>query len=185
MIFFKEEVIMVIISIFLTIGLICLIILSGVLFIFVKINRPKSIKNNNDQNISYGESIRADENYNINKKEKHIEVKKSEIIENDSLDSLFNILEIIIKDKGPDILENTKLLKGLLFDHSKGELKKEIAFLIQILNIGCYNRLKKSVELEIDKSKIIKELIDGYYINSMAAEKVINNLAGIMSRLSL
>jgi hypothetical protein len=161
--------------------IILLIIFSGVLFIFVKLFNQQVSKNNNDQNISYGESIRADKSYNINKKEKHIEVEKSKIVENDSFDYLFNILEIIIKDKGPDILENTKLLKGLLFDYSKGELKKEIAFLIQILNIGCYNKLKKSVELEIDKSKIIKELIDGYYIDNMAAEKVINNLVDIIN----
>ena len=108
--------------------------------------------------------------------------KDNNVVLNSNYDniSLRNIVRSIIKDRGISVLMDSKLCNALLQDYAKGELKKEIRLFIQTLNIGCYKKLNSSQEIDIEKLKMIRELIEDYFIEKNIANSIINLLVDII-----
>jgi hypothetical protein len=93
---------------------------------------------------------------------------------NFDIESLRQILNNIVKDRGIKVLSDAKICNALLLDYAKGEIKKEIRLLIQVLNTGCYKTIEVSQELDIEKLKLIKKLTDEYFIEKGIAISIVN-----------
>jgi hypothetical protein len=88
-------------------------------------------------------------------------------------------LQIIAKN-GNDLLKNSRLMKGLLLDHAHGEYKNEINLFVKILEMGLYNRIINSNNLEITKTSLIKQLREELFIMDNIAETMVLLLIGVL-----
>jgi hypothetical protein len=82
-----------------------------------------------------------------------------------------------VKQYKKDVFEKIPQCKALLLDHAKGEYKKEIRLLLQILEIGCYSAIINSNDLYKTRMVLINRMREDYFID--------DNISAIMIDLLL
>ena len=82
-----------------------------------------------------------------------------------------------IKQYKKDVFKDMSKCKSLLLDHAKGEYKNEIRLLLQALDIGCYESIINSNDLNITRMSLIKQLQEEYYISENIATSLIDMLS--------
>jgi len=87
-----------------------------------------------------------------------------------------DIIKKIADQRGKEIFLETKILKGLLNDYSKGDFKKEIFLLLQIADIGSVNYINRAEDLEQCKHFLVERLEDEKSISPQKSAEMIDLL---------
>jgi len=98
-------------------------------------------------------------------------------VTSNNINPLKDILFEIIKIRGIEILNDKKILNALLNDYAKGEFKKEIRLLMQIIEINCHNNLLISNDIDTEIKIQIRKLNEEYFIENNIASSTIQLLA--------
>ncbi|MDR3172334.1 MAG: SUMF1/EgtB/PvdO family nonheme iron enzyme [Treponema sp.] len=88
-----------------------------------------------------------------------------------------DLLLRIMREQGIAVLDNGAKCKALLQDYARGEFKKEIRLVLQVLEAGYHREMLKSEELELTTRKLIRDFQDEYAITQEAAQETISMLA--------
>jgi hypothetical protein len=91
-----------------------------------------------------------------------------------------NLAVKIIDEKGKNILENSKITKGLFMDYSKGQYKAEINLLVKIIELGFYNKIMESDNLNITKMTLSRQLQKDLFIMDKIASSMVELLIGLL-----
>jgi hypothetical protein len=73
----------------------------------------------------------------------------------DTMDSGFKkIVQQIIVEHGKEILESNNGFKAILLDCVRGEYKREVRVLTQLLDAGCYRKLCDAKDIALTKQQL-------------------------------
>jgi len=86
----------------------------------------------------------------------------------------------IIKERGKNILLNSKLTKALFMDYSGNEYKKELNLLIKTIELEFPDKIITSDNLDITCKILTKQLIDEHFINDKISNSIVLLLIGLL-----
>jgi hypothetical protein len=86
----------------------------------------------------------------------------------------------IVDEKGKNILKDSRLLKGLFLDYSKGQYKAEINLLVKIIELGFYNKIIESDNLNIIKTNLTRQLQKELFIMDEVAFSIVELLISLL-----
>jgi rubrerythrin len=86
----------------------------------------------------------------------------------------------MVKERGKDILNNTRLTKALLMDYSHGEYKNEINLFIKTIELGYPQKIMKTDDVNIVKLILSKELTEEHFIVEKMSFSIISLLISLI-----
>ena len=86
----------------------------------------------------------------------------------------------IIKERGKNILLNSKLTKALFMDYSGNGYKKELNLLIKTIELEFPDKIITSDNLDITCKILTKQLIDEHFINDKISNSIVLLLIGLL-----
>jgi len=90
------------------------------------------------------------------------------------------LAEKIIRERGKNILFNSRLTKALFMDYSKNEFKKELNLLVKTIELDFPNKIIVSDNLDITFKILTKQLIDDHFINDRISNSIVLLLIGLL-----
>jgi hypothetical protein len=86
----------------------------------------------------------------------------------------------IVDEEGKDILKESRSLKGLFLDYSRGQYKNEINLLIKTIELDFYNKIINSNDLSITKLILSRQLNENLFIIDEIADSIVTLLIGLL-----
>ena len=91
-----------------------------------------------------------------------------------------DILQIMIKEQGKNVIFDISKCKAFLADYTKGEYKKESRLLLQTIDAKVPKAICDSNDLDICKKQQIRLLHEDYDLILSAAADIIDTLAFVL-----
>jgi formylglycine-generating enzyme required for sulfatase activity len=97
------------------------------------------------------------------------------------MDSVFKkIVRQIIDEHGKEILESSKIFKAILLDCVRGEYKREVRVLTQLLDAGCYRKLCDAKDAALTKQQLVHQLYEDYGLDKTVAQEMMDFLVSVV-----
>ncbi|MHC6202778.1 leucine-rich repeat domain-containing protein [Breznakiellaceae bacterium SP9] len=90
------------------------------------------------------------------------------------------IVQQIIAEKGREIFNSNDGFKSILLEYARGEYKKEVRLLTQVLDVGCYKKLCETQDITVMKQQLVLQLHEDYSLDKTAVQEMIEFIVSIL-----